>query len=162
ILKAFAYLPNPDTETHASLRKGVSFLMSWIGADGKIRSDGAGLLFPVYTAALASMVVDLESQDPVHERARSVWFHHLLQYRLSDPPRNKAGVAGTDRPGRVRYNSYGSATADGLRALIRCGLAPDHPRVEAARRWLESHFSATSNPGRFTEDREVLRDATYY
>ena len=254
ILKAFAYLPNPDTETRAALRKGVSYLMSWIGADGRIRSDGSELPFPVYTAALASMVVDMESQDPAHERARSAWFHHLLQYRLSgslgwkpedsafggwgyavhvpkkagpgespyesnlsatifgigalrhagvalddpiyrevrsfvarcqnfpeegkdadprfddggffftssDPARNKAGIAGTDSLGRVRYNSYGSATADGLRALIRCGLAPDHPRVEAARRWLETHFSATSNPGRFTEDREVLRDATYY
>ena len=31
----------------------------------------------------------------------------------TDPVRNKAGAAGTDRRGQVRYHSYGSATADG-------------------------------------------------
>src|SRR5437899_2627680 len=34
-----------------------------------------------------------------------------------DGVRNKAGVAGRDRQGRERYLSYGSTTADGLRAL---------------------------------------------
>jgi squalene-hopene/tetraprenyl-beta-curcumene cyclase len=80
----------------------------------------------------------------------------------TDPVRNKAGVAGTDRRGRVRYHSYGSATADGLRALLRCGLSPEHPRVAAARRWLERHFSATQNPGDFAPARASERDATYY
>ena len=41
---------------------------------------------------------------------------------LGDLPRNKAGVAGTDRRGRERFASYGSTTADGLRALLACGL----------------------------------------
>lgn len=80
----------------------------------------------------------------------------------SDPVRNKAGSAGKDFRGRIRYHSYGSATADGLRALLRCGLAPDHPRVAAARRWLEAHFTATTNPGTFEPIREDERDATYY
>ena len=44
---------------------------------------------------------------------------------LGDPPRNKAGVAGTDRRGRERFASYGSTTADGLRALLACGLPRD-------------------------------------
>ena len=83
-------------------------------------------------------------------------------FSTTDPVRNKAGVAGTDRHGRVRYHSYGSATADGLRALLRSGLPKDHPRVVAARRWLESHFSASSNPGTFEPAREVDRDATYF
>jgi hypothetical protein len=80
----------------------------------------------------------------------------------TDPVRNKAGSAGLDCRGQVRYHSYGSATADGLRALLRCGLAPDHPRVAAARRWLERHFSAVANPGAFEPSRAVERDATYY
>lgn len=80
----------------------------------------------------------------------------------NDPLQNKAGVAGTDRHGRQRFHSYGTMTADGLRALIQCGLPPDHPRVLAARRWLERHFTPTTNPGTFNEDREVLRNATYY
>jgi hypothetical protein len=85
-----------------------------------------------------------------------------FSFSMTDPVRNKAGVAGTDRHGRVRYHSYGSATADGLRALLRCGLAQDHPRVVAARRWLEAHFSASANPGTFEPAREGDRDATYF
>lgn len=80
----------------------------------------------------------------------------------TDPVRNKAGAAGKDRGGRTRYHSYGSTTADGLRALLRCGLSPDHPRVVAARDWLERHFSASTNPGVFEPIREDERDATYY
>ncbi|MBM3493594.1 MAG: hypothetical protein FJX72_04620 [Armatimonadetes bacterium] len=79
-----------------------------------------------------------------------------------DPLQNKAGIAGHDRFGRERYHSYGTMTADGLRALIRCGLPHDHERVIAARRWLERRFVAAHNPGTFAPDREVLRDATYY
>src|SRR5262249_51357884 len=53
-----------------------------------------------------------------------------------DPPRNKAGVAGTAHRGRERFASYGSTTADGLRALLACGLPRDGARVTAARHWL--------------------------
>jgi len=79
-----------------------------------------------------------------------------------DPVQNKAGIAGVDRWGRRRFHSYGTMTADGLRALIRCGLPAGHPRVVAARRWLERNFDPAHNPGVFQADREVLRDATYY
>jgi squalene-hopene/tetraprenyl-beta-curcumene cyclase len=80
----------------------------------------------------------------------------------SDSVRNKAGEAGTDQDGRIRYTSYGSATADGLRALLALGVAPDHPRVAAARNWLVDHFSADSHPGDYPPDREHLRQALYY
>jgi len=80
----------------------------------------------------------------------------------NDPLQNKAGTAGKDQFGRTRFNSYGTMTADGLRALIRCGLPVNHPRVVAARKWLEANFSVKTNPGDFTSDREVLREATYY
>ena len=83
-------------------------------------------------------------------------------FSTTDPVRNKAGAAGTDRQGRLRYHSYGSATTDGLRALLRCGLPKDHPRVVAARRWLEAHFSASSHPGTFESAREGDREATYF
>src|SRR5207245_5587747 len=71
-----------------------------------------------------------------------------------DGVRNKAGVAGKDRQGRERYLSYGSTTADGLRALLLCGLPAEHPRVAAARRWLETRFSATDHPGQYRPERE--------
>jgi len=80
----------------------------------------------------------------------------------ADAARNKAGCAGVDRTGRTRFHSYGSATADGVRALLMCGYGPDHPRVVAARQWLESNFDSGANPGAFEPDREVLRNAYYY
>lgn len=79
-----------------------------------------------------------------------------------DDVQNKAGSAGLDSKGELRFHSYGSMTADGLRALIRCGLPPDHPRVVAARKWLERNFSATLHPGVWAPGREALRDAHYY
>jgi hypothetical protein len=73
----------------------------------------------------------------------------LAFFSPTDPVWNKAGMAGTDRSGRLRYHSYGSATADGLRALFRCGLPPEHRRVVAARSWLERHFSVGSSPASY-------------
>jgi squalene-hopene/tetraprenyl-beta-curcumene cyclase len=69
---------------------------------------------------------------------------------------------GTDRLGRQRFASYGSATADGLGALVASGLRLDDPRVAAARQWLADNFSAASHPGRYAESREHVRPALYY
>jgi squalene-hopene/tetraprenyl-beta-curcumene cyclase len=83
-------------------------------------------------------------------------------FLLEDCVRNKAGEAGTDAARRVRYRSYGSATADGLRALLACGLSAEHPRVVAARRWLLKNFSATEHPGEYAADRGHQRPALFY
>lgn len=80
----------------------------------------------------------------------------------SDSQQNKAGAAGTDRHGTLRFHSYGTTTADGLRAMIQCGVELDDPRVLAARKWLEEHFTVETNPGTFAPDREALRNASYY
>jgi hypothetical protein len=81
----------------------------------------------------------------------------------TDPARNKAGPSPRpDRLGQIRFHSYGSATADGLRALLRCGLPTDHPRVLAALRWLERNFAASTVPGTFEGPREADREATYF
>ena len=79
-----------------------------------------------------------------------------------DPTRNKAGVAGVDTMGRTRYVSYGSATADGLRALLLCDLAPDHPRVVEAKRWLAAHFDSSHHPGSYSTERKGSRPALDY
>ena len=83
-------------------------------------------------------------------------------FTTTDPAMNKAGDAGFDASGRERFHSYGSATADGLRAMLRAGLPPGHPRVKAAREWLERNFAGTHHPGNFNPDREVLRQAYSY
>ncbi len=79
----------------------------------------------------------------------------------TDQVRNKAGME-TASTGVRCFRSYGSTTADGLRALRLCGLQEDHQRVVAARGWLMKHFSATSHPGQFVESRKAVREAYYY
>jgi Prenyltransferase and squalene oxidase repeat len=80
----------------------------------------------------------------------------------ADAWRNKAGPLGTDETGRQRYASYGSMTADGLRALLFCGLLREDARVVAARRWLERNFSASIHPGQFAPGRAALQASIYY
>lgn len=80
----------------------------------------------------------------------------------NDAAWNKAGAAGIDGRGRQRFHSYGAPTADGLRALLDCGLPLTYPRVMAARHWLESHFNPAKVSGSFEPDREPLRNASYY
>jgi hypothetical protein len=79
----------------------------------------------------------------------------------AEPIRNKAGSAGKDRYGE-HFNSYGSATVDGIIILIDCGLPADHPRLVAARNWLGKRFDVEHNPGKFVPGNEDLRDATYF
>ena len=249
ILKYLFYGPDFSPPVRSSFRRGLDYLVRQ--AEDRPGS-GSDLLHPVYTAALASVVIGAASRAPKHLKAQSAWLDCLLRYRFSrhlgwepgdgpfggwgytsripekpagaespyeanisatifgigalrkagvppadpvlqevlgfvkrvqnfadegsdprfddggffftpcDPPRNKAGIAGTDPSGRERYNSYGSATADGLRALLACGLPRDNPRVQASFHWLQNHFSVGSNPGNFPDSREVLRNATYF
>jgi hypothetical protein len=79
-----------------------------------------------------------------------------------DPVRNKAGVKGKDQAGRTRYHSYGSATADGLRCLIYCGVPASDQRRQAATRWLGEHFDAARHPGEYEKTRELDRPAVYF
>lgn len=78
------------------------------------------------------------------------------------PDGNKAGPAGEDAEGRTRYRSFGSATADGTRALLQLGSPADGPRVRAAAGWLRSRFSTTESPGEFPPDAEYRRRSAYH
>jgi hypothetical protein len=80
----------------------------------------------------------------------------------AEPIRNKAGDAGVDKFGVKRFNSYGSATVDGMMLLLDCGLEPNHPRIEAAKDWFRTFYNVKYNPGKFVAGNEDLRDATYF
>ena len=69
-----------------------------------------------------------------------------------------------DAQGRVRYRSYGSASADGLRCLMALGIPRHHPRVVAAIRWLENQQKETPgrHPGPYADDRKADRDGPYF
>ncbi len=76
------------------------------------------------------------------------------------PDSNKAG---TLRFGdRDVFRSYGSMTADGLRALLRLGVAPGDKRVVEAADWLERNFDPAQNPGTFADGAEVRRASAYF
>ena len=128
---------------------------------GALRSARVPHSDPAFQAALAFVrKCQNFAEDPAQADAR--FDDGGFFFIPGDPLQNKAGIAGTDRFERERYHSYGSMTADGVRALLQCGLEPTHPRVMAGRRWLERNFAAHTHPGRFAPDREVLREATYY
>jgi squalene-hopene/tetraprenyl-beta-curcumene cyclase len=83
-------------------------------------------------------------------------FHFIYD----DPVRNKAGSP--DPPGSrdARFHSYGSTTADGLRALVLCGGSG--PPLHAARAWLAKNFRADTHPGVYVKAHEPNREAVYY
>ncbi len=53
--------------------------------------------------------------------------------------------AGETASGGLR--SYGSMTYAGLKSMIYAGVGPDDPRVKAAFRWAQKHYSIEQNPG---------------
>lgn len=82
----------------------------------------------------------------------------------ADPVRNKAGLlAGFTPP---RFGSYGSATADGLRALLLCrrGRHDDEvgQRAKLAAGWLRTGFQAEKHPGWYAPPMESNRNAVYF
>jgi squalene-hopene/tetraprenyl-beta-curcumene cyclase len=79
-----------------------------------------------------------------------------------DAVRNKAGSSGQDPAGHLRFASYGSTTADGVRSLQACGLPVDDPQVRAARQWLDRNFSASTHPGGYVRARESAKPALYF
>ena len=78
-------------------------------------------------------------------------------FAIDDPVRNKAGVAS-----RGRYRSYGSATCDGVLALVACGVASDDPRMRAAFAWLREHAAGARHSGEWPADRADDRESLRY
>jgi hypothetical protein len=62
-------------------------------------------------------------------------------FATTEPDTNKAGHDGK------RFRSYGTATADGILALVAIGRAPSDERVLAARAWLISNHRSMAAPG---------------
>jgi hypothetical protein len=79
----------------------------------------------------------------------------------ADEVRNKAGRAEV-ASSLVRFHSYGTMTADGLRSLLHCGEPIDGPRASAALRWLRDRFDAAHHPGTYRPEREEVRDSAWF
>ncbi len=61
------------------------------------------------------------------------------------PAAGGTSQAGDTPEGGLR--SYGSMTYAGLKSMIYAGVDADDPRVQAAVRWIEKHYTLTENPG---------------
>jgi squalene-hopene/tetraprenyl-beta-curcumene cyclase len=53
--------------------------------------------------------------------------------------------AGETAEGGLR--SYGSMTYAGLKSMIYAGVSHDDPRVKAASKWIQNHYTLEENPG---------------
>lgn len=124
-------------------------LSSTLAAIGALRICGAGADDPAIVAA-RRFVANCRNPD-------GGFF-----FAPTHPVQNKAGEDGVDASGQPRFRSYGSATADGLRALLRTGADTDDPRVRAAWRWLDERFSTMTNPGDFAPNRAAEQDAGFF
>lgn len=69
-------------------------------------------------------------------------------------------VVDANKAGRDR--SYGTATADGILALLAIGAKPDDPRIQAALRWLVEHHRVDRVPGFPDDDRAWSQGMLYY
>lgn len=61
-----------------------------------------------------------------------------------------AAAGGSSQAGETAnggLRSYGSMTYAGLKSMIYAGVGPDDPRVEAAFRWAQKHYTIKENPG---------------
>jgi hypothetical protein len=79
-----------------------------------------------------------------------------------DPVRNKAGAVDPPPNKSPAFHSYGSATADGTRALHLCRLSDDVNRIWAGYEWLTKSFIADMHPGWYVAAHNANRGAVYY
>ncbi|MEE8460422.1 MAG: prenyltransferase/squalene oxidase repeat-containing protein [Phycisphaerales bacterium] len=154
----WGYAVRPPQKPETGRLPFVADLSSTLFAVGALRLSGVPADDPALRAALG--FVERCQNFSRDAAGRDAGFDDGgFFFTAANRAQNKAGVSGTDRNGVIRYHSYGSATADGVRALIRCGLAPDHPRVLAAQDWLQRNFSTRTNPGVFEPVLAADRDA---
>jgi hypothetical protein len=126
-----------------------------LGLAGASPDDPALARARLFIERMQNFAADPADADPEYDDGG---FH----FTPDDLVENKPGAAGTDRHGRARFRSYGSMTADGLRALLRLGYGPEHPRVRAAAAWLTRNFSARRCPGQFPPIDEERRESVFF
>lgn len=61
------------------------------------------------------------------------------------PAAGGESFAGKEPDGGLR--SYASMTYAGLKSMLYAGVSPDDPRVKAAFKWIQSHYTVDENPG---------------
>jgi Prenyltransferase and squalene oxidase repeat len=131
----------------------------------------AGELDPETARTAAVFVRRCQNWEP-HVASQVGILDGGFHFIYDDPVRNKAGKGMEPKLDTYykppykpsEFNSYGSATADGLRALDLCGTGKgeDQSRMEDAANWLKLNFQADTHPGIYAKAQEFNRDAVYY
>jgi squalene-hopene/tetraprenyl-beta-curcumene cyclase len=115
----------------------TSFLMDVLKASGAGSDDEAvknALIF-------VSRCQNLESENNTTQFAAKLndgGFYYT-------PASGGGSGAGATPEGGLR--SYGAMTYAGLKCMIFAGVGPTDPRVQAAFKWIQSHYSVEENPG---------------
>jgi len=130
-------MPAPNTFSPPLVESNLSATLFALDA-----LKSAGQLHPDMVAAARVFVRRCQNGDG--------GFHFIYD----DPVRNKAGIDGRDP---LAFHSYGSTTADGLRALDLCGLD-----TRTATEWLRKQFRTDTPPGVYVAAHEPNREAVYY
>lgn len=150
----FGYFPtrpvrpenNPPDELLTSNLTSTTFSV------GALLLGGRGLEEPRFGKARTFV----EKCQNFHEPPRGPFDDGGFFHTPNDEVPNKAGALDG------HFRSYGTTTADGVRALLRLGVPRSSPRVQAASEWLRGHFDPEKVPGDYPPDREVFRDSGYY
>ncbi len=135
--------PPDDAERSMLLSANLS---STVFAVGALRMAGLPFSHPALVAAKQFV-----------ERCQNLDGDGGFFFTPSNVVQNKAHV--TDE-GETR--SYGTMTADGLRALRQLGVPAIHPRRQRAHAWLAARYSPERAPGEYPDNREVQRRSAYY
>jgi squalene-hopene/tetraprenyl-beta-curcumene cyclase len=163
VLHALLSGPNAD-----STRRGVEFLSRMVLPDGTIKAAPDGISYPVYTAALAVIVLG-RSPDPAQQKARDAWLTFLRDRQLTEalgwqPPDKEFGGWGYCRdiprkpkPGESPApltESNLSATALALEALRSTNCPSDDPALKNALVFVQrcQNFSGEANRADVTFD----------
>jgi hypothetical protein len=131
-----------------------------------VRSEPRPLGAELVDVSLVASVVEalraagVGAADPVIVRARAFVARCQRLRSEADPggdggffftpePDFRASKAGLEKgaDGVERPRTYGTATGDGIRALLLCGAGAADPGLAAARAWLERHLDFEHVPG---------------
>ncbi len=85
VMSALFYLPQAGPDAREGFDRGVEYLASFAGDDGQLRVGRRELMFPVYTAAMASRVVVLAERSPRNIACQQAWLDYLRGRQLNEP-----------------------------------------------------------------------------
>ena len=84
VISSLYFMPRGGPDARAAYRKGVDYLVAFVGPDGHIQDKPGELLFPVYTAAMASRMVRLEAPSERNLAAHRAWLEFLRARQLDE------------------------------------------------------------------------------